>query len=887
MRRLRAYTFRLAGLFRGRRADEDFTAELDSHIALHTDAGIQAGLTPEEARRQALIRLGGVDQTQQAHRERRTLPWLDSLLQDTRYGLRTLRRTPGFTVTAVVTLALGIGACTAIFSLVNAVLIRSLPFGDPDRLVYLFTPNPHIPVPPEVMSPSYADFYDLKQQGHSFASMSVFEQATFNLTWGGSVERIGAARVDESFFATLQSAPEIGRAIGAEENQPGHNRVAIISHALWHSTFADSTDILERSLLLEGVRYRIVGVMPPAFEYPSNSDLPYGNLAKATHIWIPLALTSKQRAEREPGNDVAIARLRPGVSMSKAQSEMSTIMVRLDKLHSVQMFPERGWGALVTHFMDYAVGHVRPLMWLLLGAVSLVLLIACGNAASLLLARATDRMRELGMRVALGAGRSRIIRQLLTESLLIGLSAGVLGVGLAWIFLRVLPHLDPGNIPRLNEASLDTRVMLFTVSVSLLTSVLTGILPALAVSRVNLSGFLASARGSAVAGSGSRPQSVLIVVEAALVVVLLACAGLLIRSYLNVESVTTGFSPATVTMNVTLDARYSQPEQRRAFFKNLMDKVRALPGIDAVGAVNYLPLSHGESLGFFWVDGFANQKDQMAEGRGVTPQYFRAMSIPLLAGRSFTEDDVSSSAPPTIVNQQFAKVYLANRNPIGARVSTDEKDHAHWSTVIGVVADVRHSSLEEAPQPQMYSPSYEFDGAYLAVRSVLPPSTVASEIRGIMKGVDPNLARADVETMGDLISEATAQRRFQTWLLTVFAAIAFLLALVGLYGLMAYSVSCRTRELGIRMALGAQRTQVTLLVLRKAALLLGLGLVSGLICSWIATRAIKAFLFGVGEHDPATIALVCGLLAVCGLVAALIPARRAASIDPMQALRAE
>ncbi len=543
MRKVRAFGVRLLSLFRAHRSEDDFAAELESHVALHIDEGIRAGLTPEEARRQALIRLGGLEQTQQAHRERRTLPLLDSLLQDTRYGLRTLRRSPGFTITAVLTLALGIGACTAIFSLVNAVLLRSLPYGDPQRLVYLFTPNPHISAPPDVMSPSYADFYDLKQQGHSFASMSVFEQATFNLAWGGSVERMGAARVDESFFTTLQSAPEIGRAIGAEDNQPGHNRVAIISHALWHSMFADSPDILERSLLLEGVRYRIVGVMPPAFEYPSNYDLPYGNLMKATHIWIPLALTSKQRAEREMGNDVAIARLRPGVSMSKAQSEMSTIMVRLDKLHSVQMFPERGWGALVTHFMDYAVGRVHPLMWLLLGAVSFVLLIACGNAANLLLARAANRMRELGMRVALGAGRSRIIRQLLTESLLIALAAGFLGVGLAYVFLRILPHLDPGSIPRLNEASLDTRVMLFTVTVSLLTSLLTGILPALAVSRISLTGFLASGRGSAVAGTHNRSQSALIVVEAALVVVLLAGAGLFIRSYLNVESVITGFSP--------------------------------------------------------------------------------------------------------------------------------------------------------------------------------------------------------------------------------------------------------------------------------------------------------------------------------------------------------
>jgi len=887
MRTLRAFGLRLLSLLRRRRFDDDFAAELESHVALHMDEGVLAGLTPEEARRQALIRLGGVEQTRQAHRERRSLPWLDSLLQDTRYGLRTLRRSPGFTITAVLTLALGIGACTAIFSLVNAVLLRSLPYGDPDRLVYLFTPNPHISAPPDAMSPSYADFYDLKQQGHSFASMSVFEQASFNLTWGGSVERIGAARVDESFFTTLQSAPEIGRAIGAEDNQPGHNRVAIISHALWHSMFADSTDILERSLLLEGVRYRIVGVMPPAFEYPSHPDLPYGTSSiKATHIWIPLALTSKQRAEREMGNDDAIARLRPGVSMSKAQSEMSTIMVRLDKLHSVQMFPERGWGALVTRFMDYAVGRVHPLMWLLLGAVSFVLLIACGNAANLLLARAANRMRELGMRVALGAGRSRIIRQLLTESLLIALAAGFLGVGLAYVFLRVLPHLDPGNIPRLNEASLDTRVMLFTVSVSLLTSLLTGILPALAVSRISPTGFLAAGRGGAVAGTHSRSQSALIVVEAALVVVLLAGAGLFIRSYLNVESVTTGFSPATVTMNIGLDAQYSQPQQRRDFFKNLMGKIGALPGVDSIGAVDYLPLSNSESIGFFWVDGFANRKDQMAEGRSVTPQYFRAMNIPLLAGRFFTEDDVSSAASPTIVNQQFAKVYFANRNPIGARISTDD-NHSKWSTVVGVVADVRHLTLEEAPQPQIYAPSYEFGGAYIAVRSVLPPATVASEIRRTLKGIDPNLPRADVHTMGDLMSEASARRRFQTWLLTVFAAIALLLALVGLYGLMAYSVSRRTRELGIRMALGAQRTDVMLLVLRKAAFLLGLGLVCGLACSWIATRAIKAFLFGVGEHDPATILLVCILLAVCGLAAALIPARRAASIDPMQALRTE
>ena len=885
MHTLRALGLRLLALFHSRRSGDDFAAELESHVALHTDDGIRAGLTPEEARRQALIRLGGAEQTRQAHRERRTLPWLDSLLQDTRYGLRTLRRSPGFTITAVLTLALGIGACTAIFSLVNAVLIRSLPYGDPGRLVYLFTPNPHIPVPPDVMTPSYADFYDIKRQSHFYSDMSVFEQATYNLSLQGSVERVSAARVDESFFTTLQSAPEFGRAIGADDNQPGHDKVAVISHALWRSMFAGSTDVLERSLPLNGVSYRIVGVMPPAFEYPLGSDLPYGNVVKGTHIWIPLALTSKQKAERELGNVAgALARIRPGVSITHAQSEMSTIMVRLDKLHGVSMFPERGWGALVKSFMDYAVGQVGRLLWLLLGAVTIVLLIACGNAANLLLARASNRMRELGVRVALGAGRRRIIRQLLTESLLIGLVAGVIGVGLAGIFLRFLPLLDPGNIPRLNQASLDIRVMLFTILVSLLTSVLAGILPALAVSRVSPGVVLAAGSSGNVAGVHGRSQSTLIVVEAALVVVLLACAGLLIRSYINVESVDTGFSPSTVTVNIGLDPRYSQPQQRRALFRNFIGKVAALPGVSAVGAVSYLPLSNSESLGYIWVDGFANSKDQMAEGRGVTPQYFAAMSIPLIAGRYFTEDDDSKAERPIIINQRFAQLYFAHRNPLGGRIRQEDNQ---WSTIVGVVADVRHSSLEETPQPQMYGPSYDLNGAYIAVRSLLPRSTVASELRSTLKSLDPGLPFGDVRTMGDLISEATARRRFQTSLLTVFAAIALLLALVGLYGLMAYSVSRRTRELGIRMALGAQRPDVMLLVIKRAALLLGLGVASGLACSWIATRAIKALLFGVGEHDPATILLVCILLAVCGLAAALIPARRAASIDPMQALRTE
>jgi len=883
MRSLRTFWLRLRGLFV---SGSDFDAELESHVAMHTDAGIRAGLSADEARRQALIRLGGAEQTRQAHRERRTLPWLESLLQDTHYGLRTLRRSPGFTITAVLTLALGIGACTAIFSLVNAVLIRSLPYGDAGRLVYLYTPSPQIPIPPEVICPSYADFFDLKQQSRSFASMTAFEQAEFSLTAQGSVDRVGAARVDESFFSTLQSTPELGRAIDANDNQPGHDKVVVISYSLWQSIYAGSADILDRTLVLDGVPYRIVGVMQPRFEYPFSSDLPYGNPhIKSTHIWVPLALAQQQRAQREPGADVTVARLQPGVSVSQAQSEMSTIIARLDKLHGGD---PNVWGALVKGFMDNALGPVRPLMRLLLGAVLIVLLIACGNAANLLLARAAGRARELGVRAALGAGRSRIVRQLLTESLLIGIAAGAIGVALAYLFLRALPLLDPGNIPRLREASLDARVLLFTVTVSLLTSILTGVLPAVMVSRVNLTDFLKNGNSGQRSGGHSRAQSALIEAESALVVVLLAGAGLLLRSYVNVLSAPTGFSQSTVTLNISLDARYGQPQQRVEFFHNLIDKIGALPGVQAVGAINSLPLSNSESLSNFRVDGYQNNPEQLVQSRWATPSYFSAMNIPLVAGRAFTDDDASSAANTVIVNQSFANTYFANRTPLGGRISQDEH-HRDWKTIVGVVADVRHTSLEDAPVPQIYYPSFQdmLGSGYIAVRSVLPPAAVASSIRSTLHGINPNLAVGDIQTMGELVSEATARRRFQTSLLTVFAAIALFLALVGLYGLMAYSVSQRTREVSIRMALGAQRTDVVLLVLGKAALLVGLGLAIGLACTWVATRAIQAFLFGVTAHDPITIGAACGLLAGCGLIAALIPARRAASIDPMLALRTE
>jgi len=889
MRRLRAWWLRVLGLLRREGAEDEFAAELDAHLALHVEDGMREGLSESEARRQANIRLGGVEQARQALRAGRSLLWLENLAQDLRYGMRTLRRSPGFTVTAVLTLALGMGACTAVFSLVNAVLIRSLPYGDPERLVYLFTPNPNLKIPAEVICPSYGDFFDLKRESGSYADMSNFEQVMFNVGGQGPAQRVGAARVDENFFSTLESQPDLGRAIGPEDIQPGHDKVAMISHSLWVSMLGAKADVLGRDVQLDGAHYRIIGVMPREFEYPFKTDLPYGDShIDSTRIWVPLALDAKQRAVRDPGNNVSIARLRPGVSTSQAQSEMSAMMARLDKEYageSAELKELRQWGALVEGFTALSLGPVRPLMRLLLASVGLVLLIACGNAANLLLARAAARERELGVRAALGAGRGRMVRQLLTESLLICLSGGVVGIGLAFLLLRTLPRLDPGNIPRLNEASLDWRVLSFALAASLLTGVITGLFPAVGASRLQLTDSLKAKGAQGRAAGHSRVQSGLIVTQTAMVMVLLAAAGLLIRSYIKVVSVDTGFSQATMTFHLALDNRYKPGEMQSAFFKDFIARLSALPGVQAVGAVNDLPLSDSESITMLWIEGYPNKDFQQSEGRTITPQYFSAMNTRLIAGRTFTDADTTGNRP-TIINQKFADTYFANQNPIGRRISTDEK-HAQWGTIVGVVADVRHTSLEEEPQPQIYNAAYDFGAAYVAVRSMQPPAMVVSAIRSTLKSIDPNLAPTDVQTMSDLVSHASARRRFQTSLLTAFAGIAMVLALVGLYGLMAYSVNRRTREVGIRMALGAQRGDVLVLVLKNAGVLIGMGLAAGLVCAWIATRAVRSFLFGVSEHDPVTVVLVSGLLLACGLMAAWVPARRAANINPTEALRAE
>jgi predicted permease len=874
--------YRLRALFSRQSVEHELQEELQYHLEREAEKYRKTGAETEEATRRARLALGGPEQVRQRCRETRGTMLVDDLIQDLRYSLRTLGNSPGFTMVVVLTLALGIGACTAIFSVVNAVLIRSLPYGDARQLVYLFTPIPRLKLPADSMTPSYADFFDLKKQSHSFAAMTDFDQSVYTVTTGDGNTQVGAGRVDEDFFSTLQSSPELGRTIDATDNLPGHNSVVIISHALWQSMFAGSMDVLTKSLQLDGKSYRIIGVMPATFQYPHVTDIPYLDpRIPATQLWVPLALSPQQKANRDDSAGWAIERLKQGVSVEQAQADVTTSMAHLDALHDPFT---QGSRALLRPFLAISVGPVRPLMWLLLGAVSLVLMIACGNAANLLLARAAGRTHEFSMRAALGAGRGRIIRQMLTESLLLGLAGGCAGVALAGLLLRLLLRMNPGNIPRLADASLDLRVLIFCMALSILTSLLFGSLPALAAGRLNLTDFLKSGGSRGAVGSHTRLHDGLIVAEIGLVVILLAGAGLLLRSYVNVMSIDTGFAQSTVSLRIDLSAGY-QPQQRTPFFQDLIAKIGSLPGVQSVGAIDGLPLTPFENFTVVRVDGYANRKDQLVSVLEASSHYFSAMNTPLIQGRFFTDDESTSGNQPIIVNQTFADTYFAARNPIGRQISL-HFPHPSQYTIVGVVANQR-SNLEQSAVPQVYHPFAGEPTAYIAIRSALPPRKLAAEVRTTLRTADPNLVFSDFHTMGELVSEAAARRRFQMSLLTAFALMAMALGMVGIYGLLAYSVKQRTAEIGVRIALGASQGHVLRMILRQGLQLTLAGLLLGLAGALMLTRVLASSLFGVSALDPITFAAVPALLLLVTIAACLVPARRAAKVDPMRTLRYE
>jgi putative ABC transport system permease protein len=884
----------LARLFgrRHRRSEIDIYDEFAAHLDMAAAELRAQGMSAEDAERGARLRFGGLTQTRESYREQSRPPLIESILADLRYAARQLRRNPGFATVAILTLALGIGATTAIYSLVQAVLLRSLPYGHAEQLVYIYTPNAHIPVPAEVMTPTNADFRDIRQSNHSFTDMTQFRQADFNLSTGSAAVRVGAAKVDDRFFSTLELSPQLGRAINAEDSQPGQDHVAVASQYLWHSQFAGTADILKRSINLDGNAYRIIGVMPPDVQYPTTGELPYDNASiHHTDLWIPLVVTPKEAADRENPNFYAIARLKPGISVTLAQTEMSLIMERLDQLHTVDLLGNggtHGWTALVKSLRDTAVGPVRLLLWLLLGAVCCVLLIACGNAASLLLARAAARSHEFGIRATLGAGRVRVIRQLLTESLLLSSIAGAAGILLAWIFLRLLLRLDPGDIPRLQQASLNLWVLLFVIGLVLVTCLLSGMLPAISVSRMHLVGLLKTSGARGVVAARDRGRNLLMVGEIALVTLLLAGAGLLVRSYIKVTAVQPGFSSSTVTCGVTLDSRYAGRGQGGAFFRRLLDRIARIPGIKSAGAVTVLPFSNAHSVTTLWVDGYRdNKRDTLIDGSGVTPHYFSAMGTSLITGRFFTDADREGSSVVAIVNQSFVRKYFPGQNALGKRLRDSSDSKAPWKSIVGVVADVRNESLDEAPVPQIYTPFDNNQSASIAIRSSLPPEALIGTVRTALRSIDPSIALADIQTMQQAVAASNARRRFQTTLLTIFGAIALLLALVGLYGVLAYSVRQRVPEIGVRIALGASRPRVISMVVRQGLRLVLIGLALGLAAAFILVRFLAGVLYGVSPYDPWTFVAAPALVLLAALIACSAPAWRAAHIEPVEALRSE
>jgi predicted permease len=806
------------------------------------------------------------------------------LAGDLRHSLRLFAKAPAFVSAALLALALGVGAAITIFSLINAVLIRSLPYRDPDRLVYLWTPLPRYESLPRELGPSFADVLAWRTMSHSFTGLTALRQRMWTLADGANPIRVGGALVLGNFFQTLNALPQLGRTLDAEDDRPGQDGVAVIGDSLWRSRFQQDPGVLGRTLEIGKRSYRIVGVMPAAFSYPHETDFPFAVSAlKHTEIWIPAALTLKQQSDRMISTDAAIGRLRSGVSLQQVQSEMSAIESRLDPLNLPEM---RGMQSLLVPFMETAVGPVRPLMRLLAGAVVLVLLIACGNVTNLLMARAMGRSHEMGVRTALGAGRARLVRQLLTESLLLSTAGGGLGVLLSLAVLKVLARLNPGDIPRFEETSVDGRVLAFALLISVGTGFAFGLVPALASSRVQVSELLRHGSARGIAGGWSRLRYVFIIADVALAVVLLAGAGLLIHSYLNVQDEDKGFAPATLTMKLAVDLQAKTPQHMAALSKGVLDKLAALPGILAAGGTSALPLSHSESQSTFRVEGFANRPNQSVALRDTAGDYFQAMQIRLIAGRFLSSADIpaqpSPVPPAVVVSESFARLYFPGRNAIGGRLQRGEPGKI-WSTIAGVVADVHHTSLEKTPQPTIYEPSWDIDS--LAIRTALPPEAVISSVRKVVHEIDPATALADIQTMRQRTTEAASRRRFQTVLLAAFAGVAVFLALVGLYGLLSYVVRQRTAEIGIRIALGASRAAVVGMVVRHGLMLTGVGLAFGLLAAGACARWIASLLFGVRVFDPVTFLAVPVLMLLAAAIACFVPAWKAAAIDPIASLR--
>jgi predicted permease len=822
---------------------------------------------------------------------------LSQLMQDVVYGVRGLRRAPGFAAVAILTLALGIGANTAIFSIIYAVLLRPLPYQQPGELVRLYETE----AAPGNYPFTGPDFLDWKTQSHSFQDMTLISWThSMNLSGRGEPEHISGTPTEANFFSLLGARPLLGRTWAAGEDEPGHDHEVILGYGLWQSHFGGDAKIVGTDIELNGEKYNVVGVMPAGFHFPSQ-----------TQLWVPQDMDAKSLGARGSHSFTAIGRLKPGVTLQQAQSEMTVIASRLE-----QQYPDSNFkvGASLVGLHEDIVGESRSSLLMMLWAVALVLLIACANIANLMLSRAVARQREMAIRAAMGAGRTRLIRQVLTESVLLAGAGGIAGIALAWLGVRIIASLKDLGLPPANAIEISPAVLGFTLLLALATGMLFGIVPALQISRPDFYDELKGGAGSSVS-PGRKRRSIsdaLVIAEVGLSLLLLISAGLLLKDFMRLRSNNIGVRPEGVwTAAISLpQARYKEDQQQFDFGQRLLDKIKSLPGVESAALSNRLPLEGG-SNGYVALRGkpFQPMSGPLVETHSVSPEYFRAMGIPLLQGRLLNAEDVNlafatdehlapiykaGSKPkpeesnaiviPAIVNQAMVKEFWSGQNPIGQMFSYGDKD-GPWLQVVGVTGDVKQWSITHAPVPEAYQ---AFDGSgflYVVVHTTSASIDVSSEVRHAVAEIDSSLPLYSVRTMNDLIAEHATGQQFLAMLVGLFSALALLLAAVGIYGVLSYLVTQRTREIGIRMSLGASRANVLSLVLKHGMRLAAFGFAGGLVAALVAGRLLSSLLHEVHPSDPAIILLTGCALAFVALAACYIPARRAARVNPIVALR--
>jgi putative ABC transport system permease protein len=889
--------WRLARLQLAPTRENAIVEELAQHLDESYAELLACGMSEAEAQRQVLTDLNEDDLlARELRRVERQFPpepiiWgtnrranmIADLWQDLRFGARMLLKQPSFTLIAVLTLMLGIGANTAIFSVVYHVVLKPLPFHEPEQLVWIWGEQaarkqaPHTP----------ADFLDYQRRNQSFAQMAAYRNMSFALGSTGQPERVDGRIVSANYFVLLGVAPRLGRSFAPEDGQAGAARLVLLSHRYWQQRFGGEASVVGQSLTLSGEPATIVGVMPPDFR-EAGVDL----WTNPRQIMPDFATSSRDDITGVRRNSYlsVIARLKPGVTLPQAQADMDAITAGLRQEYP-DVYGSKGVRLIALH--EFVVGDTKPTLLLLFGAVGLVLLIVCANAANLTMARALTRTKEFALRSALGAGRGRLIRQLLTESVLLAVAGGICGLGLARWGLHLLVALSPAAVPRLTEIRLDWRVLTFALGASLLTGIVFGVLPALTSARVNLNETLKEGGRAAGAGASHRTRGALVAAEVALALVVLVSAGLLVKSFWRLQKVNPGFDAARLTTMLVwpTEAKYDGAAASRAFIRELNARLEKLPGTGGIAISNDLPIRGRASSTYPAVEGRPPLKpgEGILVGRHtVNAAYFRAMKIPLLRGRTLTERDDENAPLAVVINESAANALWPGEDALGKRMKLARLDTA-WAEVVGIVGEVKHDGLHLDASPHLYMSILQFPWPTLriAVRSSLDAAAVAAAVRGVVQSLDPLQPVSDVKTMVDVLTDANAGRQLSLVLFALFAVIALLLAGIGIYGVTAYSVSRRTRELGIRMALGAQRRDVSRLVIRQGMTPVLIGIVIGLSAAFFLTRWMSSLLFRVSANDPLTFAGIALLLVAIALLACYVPARRATKVDPMIALRSE